>query len=198
MGRLWNYNQSTPHQEQQARWMRTPLDGTVSRPAVGAEAPSGRPTALLSPAVNRHVSSEMNPGPCSDQYPDGTNPEQRLLGIVRVFTVLASSSDGSAGAAGRGLAQLRAGPRGAEWPSCSARGRVCPVGGLPGPVGRGEVLKPANCQTWLDDARARLARCRSGRVRGLTGPDPWINWLRPRSLPADATGTGAPAGSGAR
>ena len=113
------------------------------------------------PCENRHVSSEMNPGPYSDQYPDEYSPQSSAY----------SASSGSSGSSASS-APAAGGASGANEDVASlsyerAREELVAVvqrleaGSVPLEDSlalweRGEALAQ-RCQTWLDEARARLA-----------------------------------------
>jgi len=113
------------------------------------------------PCENRGVSSEMNPGPYSDQYPDEYSPQNSPY----------SASSGSSGSSASS-APAAGGASGANEDVASlsyerAREELVAVvqrleaGSVPLEDSlalweRGEALAQ-RCQTWLDEARARLA-----------------------------------------
>lgn len=113
------------------------------------------------PCENRGVSSEMNPGPYSDQYPDEYSPQSSPY----------SASSGSSGSSASS-APAAGGASGANEDVASlsyerAREELVAVvqrleaGSVPLEDSlalweRGEALAQ-RCQTWLDEARARLA-----------------------------------------
>ena len=116
------------------------------------------------PCENRGVSSEMNPGPYSDQYPDEYSPQNSPYSASPASPAPSGSSASSAPSAN--------GASGANEDVASlsyerAREELVAVvqrleaGSVPLEDSlalweRGEALAQ-RCQTWLDEARARLA-----------------------------------------
>lgn len=170
MGRFWSlHNQSTPHQNALAS-----TDANATETGHRQSRPSwtllrrghhlGPPRPLCpwaGPCENRGVSSEMNPGPYSDQYPDEYSPQSSPY----------SASSGSSGSSASS-APAAGGASGANEDVASlsyerAREELVAVvqrleaGSVPLEDSlalweRGEALAQ-RCQTWLDEARARLA-----------------------------------------
>lgn len=113
------------------------------------------------PCENRGVSSEMNPGPYSDQYPEEYSPHNSPYSASSASSgSSASSTPGAGGASGANedVASLSYERAREELVAVVQRleaGSV-PLEDSLALWERGEALAQ-RCQTWLDEARARLA-----------------------------------------
>ena len=167
MGRLWSFhNQSTPHQNALAS-----TDANATETGHRQSRPSwtllrrghhlGPPRPLCpwaGPCENRHVSSEMNPGPYSDQYPDEYSPQNSAYSASSGSSPSSASSGDGASSANEDVASLSYERAREELVAVVQRleaGSV-PLEDSLALWERGEALAQ-RCQTWLDDARARLA-----------------------------------------
>ena len=167
MGRFWSlHNQSTPHQNALAS-----TDANATETGHRQSRPSwtllrrghhlGPPRPLYpwaGPCENRHVSSEMNPGPYSDQYPDEYSPQNSAYSASSGSSPSSASSGDGASSANEDVASLSYERAREELVAVVQRleaGSV-PLEDSLALWERGEALAQ-RCQTWLDDARARLA-----------------------------------------
>ncbi len=113
------------------------------------------------PCENQGVSSEMNPGPYSDQYPEEYSPHNSPYSASSASSgSSASSAPGAGGASGANedVASLSYERAREELVAVVQRleaGSV-PLEDSLALWERGEALAQ-RCQTWLDEARARLA-----------------------------------------
>ena len=110
------------------------------------------------PCENRHVSSEMNPGPYSDQYPDEYSPQNSAYSASSGSSPSSASSGDGASSANEDVGSLSYERAREEMVAVVQRleaGSV-PLEDSLALWERGEALAQ-RCQTWLDDARARLA-----------------------------------------
>ena len=170
MGRFWSlHNQSTPHQNALASTdaNATETGHRQSRPSWalwrrGDHFGPRRPLCpWAGPCENRHVSSEMNPGPYSDQYPDEYSPQSSPYSAPSGSSGSSASSASAAGgasAANEDVASLSYERAREELVAVVQRleaGSV-PLEDSLALWERGEALAQ-RCQTWLDEARARLA-----------------------------------------
>ena len=167
MGRFWSlHNQSTPHQNALAS-----TDANATETGHRQSRPSwtllrrghhlGPPRPLYpwaGPCENRHVSSEMNPGPYSDQHPDEYSPQNSAYSASSGSSPSSASSGDGASSANEDVASLSYERAREELVAVVQRleaGSV-PLEDSLALWERGEALAQ-RCQTWLDDARARLA-----------------------------------------
>ena len=167
MGRVWSlHNQSTPHQNALAS-----TDANATETGHRQSRPSwtllrrghhlGPPRPLYpwaGPCENRHVSSEMNPGPYSDQHPDEYSPQNSAYSASSGSSPSSASSGDGASSANEDVASLSYERAREELVAVVQRleaGSV-PLEDSLALWERGEALAQ-RCQTWLDDARARLA-----------------------------------------
>ena len=167
MGRFWSlHNQSTPHQNALAS-----TDANATETGHRQSRPSwtllrrghhlGPPRPLCpwaGPCENRHVSSEMNPGPYSDQYPDEYSPQNSAYSASSGSSPSSASHGDGASSANEDVASLSYERAREELVAVVQRleaGSV-PLEDSLALWERGEALAQ-RCQTWLDDARARLA-----------------------------------------
>ena len=110
------------------------------------------------PCENRGVSSEMNPSPYSDQYPDEYSPQNSPYSASSGSSGSSASSAPSAGGANEDVASLSYERAREELVAVVQRleaGSV-PLEDSLALWERGEALAQ-RCQTWLDEARSRLA-----------------------------------------
>ena len=110
------------------------------------------------PCENRGVSSEMNPGPYSDQYPDEYSPQNSPYSAPSGSSTSSASSANGASGTNEDVASLSYERAREELVAVVQRleaGSV-PLEDSLALWERGEALAQ-RCQTWLDDARARLA-----------------------------------------
>ena len=110
------------------------------------------------PCENRGVSSEMNPGPYSDQYPDEYSPQNSPYSASSGSSGSSASSAPSAGGANEDVASLSYERAREELVAVVQRleaGSV-PLEDSLALWERGEALAQ-RCQTWLDEARSRLS-----------------------------------------
>ena len=167
MGRFCSlHNQSTPHQNALAS-----TDANATETGHRQSRPSwtllrrghhlGPPRPLCpwaGPCENRHVSSEMNPGPYSDQHPDEYSPQNSAYSASSGSSPSSASSGDGASSANEDVASLSYERAREELVAVVQRleaGSV-PLEDSLALWERGEALAQ-RCQTWLDDARARLA-----------------------------------------
>ena len=167
MGRFWSlHNQSTPHQNALAS-----TDANATETGHRQSRPSwtllrrghhlGPPRPLYpwaGPCENRHVSSEMNPGPYSDQHPDEYSPQNSAYSASSGSSPSSASSGDGASSANEDVASLSYERAREELVAVVQRleaGSV-PLEDSLALWERGEALAQ-RCQTWRDDARARLA-----------------------------------------
>ena len=167
MGRFWSlHNQSTPHQNALAS-----TDANATETGHRQSRPSwtllrrghhlGPPRPLCpwaGPCENRHVSSEMNPGPYSDQYPDEYSTQNSAYSASSGSSPSSASSGDGVSSANEDVASLSYERAREELVAVVQRleaGSV-PLEDSLALWERGEALAQ-RCQTWLDDARARLA-----------------------------------------
>ena len=111
----------------------------------------------------------MNPGPYSDQYPDEYSPQNRPYSASSGSSGSSASSAPSAGGANEDVASLSYERAREELVTVVQRleaGQV-PLEEALTLWERGEALA-ARCQSWLDDARARLAAV--ARQEGTDAP----------------------------
>ena len=167
MGRFWSlHNQSTPHQNALASTdaNATETGHRQSRPSWtllrrGHHLGPSRPLCpWAGPCENRHVSSEMNPGPYSDQHPDEYSPQNSAYSASSGSSPSSASSGDGASSANEDVASLSYERAREELVAVVQRleaGSV-PLEDSLALWERGEALAQ-RCQAWLDDARARLA-----------------------------------------
>lgn len=170
MGRFWSlHNQSTPHQNALASTdaNATETGHRQSRPSWALSrrghhlGPPRPPCPCAGPCENRGVSSEMNPGPYSDQYPDEYSPQSSPYSASSGASGSSASSApaaGGASGANEDVATLSYERAREELVAVVQRleaGSV-PLEDSLALWERGEALAQ-RCQTWLDEARARLA-----------------------------------------
>ena len=167
MGRFWSlHNQSTPHQNALAS-----TDANATETGHRQSRPSwtllrrghhlGPPRPLCpwaGPCENRHVSSEMNPVPYSDQYPDEYSPQNSASSASSGSSPSSASSGDGASSANEDVASLSYERAREELVAVVQRleAESVPLEDSLALWERGEALAQ-RCQTWLDDARARLA-----------------------------------------
>lgn len=110
------------------------------------------------PCENRGVSSEMNPGPYSDQYPDEYSPQNSPYSASSGSSGSSASSAPSAGGANEDVASLSYERAREELVAVVQRleAGAVPLEDSLALWERGEALAQ-RCQTWLDEARSRLA-----------------------------------------
>ena len=113
------------------------------------------------PCENRGVSSEMNPGPYSDQYPDEYSPQNSVYSASSGSSGSSASSAPSAGGSSSGNEDVASLSYERAREELVAVVQRLEAGSVPLEDSlalweRGEALAQ-RCQTWLDEARARLA-----------------------------------------
>lgn len=110
------------------------------------------------PCENQGVSSEMNPGPYSDQYPEEYSPHNSPYSASSASSGSSAPGAGGASGANEDVASLSYERAREELVAVVQRleaGSV-PLEDSLALWERGEALAQ-RCQTWLDEARARLA-----------------------------------------
>ena len=113
------------------------------------------------PCENRGVSSEMNPGPYSDQYPEEYSPHNSPYSASSASSGSSASSAPSAGGASGANEDVASLSYERAREELVAVVQRLEAGSVPLEDSlalweRGEALAQ-RCQTWLDEARARLA-----------------------------------------
>lgn len=170
MGRFWSlHNQSTPHQNALASTdaNATETGHRQSRPSWALSrrghhlGPPRPPCPCAGPCENRGVSSEMNPGPYSDQYPDEYSPQSSAYSASSVSSGASASSASAAGGASGANEDVASLSYERAREELVAVVQRLEAGSVPLEDSlalweRGEALAQ-RCQTWLDEARTRLA-----------------------------------------